>query len=391
MTPSDTVAVAHLVVRQEDEDEYLVGDPDQGIYFSVPGQGARLIELFAQGHTIAEAADILRVETGADVDALDFATEIAAAGVVGVERPRGRFWAVSKIPARFVKPLFGRVAWCFYAGCFVGAVTLFVLEPGLLPTYEDLFFTPSVLLSIMAVNVLALSLTGLHEVWHALAGAALGVRSTIRLDQRAYFPVLQTDLTGVWAVPPGRRFGPFLAGMAIDSVVLCAALTVKFGWTRGWFDVPPTLIRILGVVVLTLVVGTVFQALAFLRTDLYMVLLTATGGRNLHRITQLSLKKRFWRLTAADAAELDNAHPRDVSTARWYQMLYLAGLLWLCWYAFHFLLPSARIVFGWPAAALTAAPWGSADWWEALALAALAAVQLGLPLFIIIRKRLARR
>ena len=46
--------VAHLVVRQEEEDEYVVGDLASGNFVVVPEVGARLVALFAAGRTVAE-------------------------------------------------------------------------------------------------------------------------------------------------------------------------------------------------------------------------------------------------------------------------------------------------------------------------------------------------
>jgi hypothetical protein len=63
------------------------------------------------------------------------------------------------------------------------------------------------------------------------------------MERRGIFPVLETDLTGLWALPPERRYGPFLAGMAVDGVVLFAAVAPRFAWSRGWIDLSPGLIR----------------------------------------------------------------------------------------------------------------------------------------------------
>jgi putative peptide zinc metalloprotease protein len=46
--------------------------------------------------------------------------------------------------------------------------------------------------------------------------------------------VLETNLTGLWALPRRQRYGPFLAGLAFDSVLMSGAVGTRFGWVRGW-------------------------------------------------------------------------------------------------------------------------------------------------------------
>lgn len=395
------LSVAHLVVRREDEDEYVIGDPASGNFVAVPEIGARLVELLAAGHTIAEAAEELERETGEVIDALDFVEVLVDSGIIDGRATGGgaatdepqtkvRYWSVSRVPARLVKPLFGKAAWTFYVGCLAATVAMFVVEPALLPTYEDTFIVPDIVLSLLITNVVVIVLTIVHEVWHALAGAAVGVPSRLRLERRGIFPVLETDLSGLWALPPERRYSPFLAGMAIDAVVLFAAVAPRFAWSRSWIDLPPELIRFLAMVVFSQVVKLAFQTMAYLRTDMYLVMATATGCRNLHQVTRLSLKRLIRRLSPEEATILNNAHARDLRVSRWYRLLYLSGVVWMTWFVFQFLWPSAKVTFGWAGGVLIGAPVGSAYWWEGMALLAFASLNL-LPLYVIVRNRYRAR
>ncbi|SCF10233.1 hypothetical protein GA0074695_3484 [Micromonospora viridifaciens] len=390
--------VAHLVVRREDEDEYVVGDPATGIFVVVPEVGARLVALFAAGHTIGEAAAQVERETGEPVDVVDFVAVLVDAGVLdgrpAEDRPppTARHWSISRIPARYARPLFGRTAWACYVGCLVAALAMFAAEPSLLPTYEDTFIFPDVVLSLLITNVVVVVLTVVHEVWHALAGAAVGVPSRLRVERRGIFPVLETDLSGLWALPPERRYGPFLAGMAIDCVLLFAAVAPRFAWSRGWIDLSPGLVRFLAMVVFSQAVKLAFQTLAYLRTDMYLVMATATGCRNLNQVTRLSLKRLIRRLSPAEATILRDAHARDLRVSRWYRLLYLAGITWMAWFAWHFLWPSAKVTLGWAGGVLIGTPLASAYWWEGIALLLFASLNLLLPLGVIVRnRRRARR
>lgn len=382
------LAVDHLVVRREDEDEYVVGDPATGTFVVVPELGARLVELFAQGRTVAEAGAELERETGEAIDALDFAEVLLDAGIVTTEpRSVAKHWSASRIPARLVRPLFTPLAWVLYAACLVAALVMFAVEPSLRPTYEDTFIFPDIVLSLLVTNLVVVVLTIVHELWHAFAGAAVGVRSRLRVERRGIFPVLETDLTGLWALPPAKRYGPFLAGMAIDSVILFAAVAPRYAWSRGWIDLPPGLIRLLAMVVLSQIAKLAFQTLAYLRTDMYLVMATATGCGNLHQVTRLSLKKLVRRLKPEEQVILRDASPKDLRVARWYRLLYLTGFTWMLWFAWHFLLPSAKVTFGWAFGVLLGAPLASLYWWEGVVLLLFTSVNVFLPLWVVIRNR----
>jgi putative peptide zinc metalloprotease protein len=401
-------SVGHLMVRQEDEDEYVLGNPETGRFVVVPEAGARLIELLTAGQTVAEVAGTLEQELGEPVDVVDFLEMLVEAGILDEREATGqavaeveqeqadpkvkvKYWAVSKIPPWVVKPLFGKAAWIFYVGCLVATGLMFVADHSLLPSYEDAFVVTDIVLSILITNVVIMGLAIVHEIWHAFAGAAAGVKSQLRLERRGIFVVLETDLTGLWALPPGKRYSPFLAGMAFDSFVLFAAVAPRFAYSRGWLDLNPNLVRFLAMLVLSQVGKLAFQTMAYLRTDMYLVMATATGCKNLHQVTRLSLKRLIRKLTQQEQVILRDADAKDLKVARWYRLLYLAGIVWMGWFAWNFILPAAKVTIGWASGVMVGAPVFSFYWWEGVLLITFALVNLTAPLFVALRNRLRAR
>jgi putative peptide zinc metalloprotease protein len=120
------------------------------------------------------------------------------------------------------------------------------------------------------------------------------------------------------------------------------------------------------------------------------VLVIALGCRNLWRVNQLVVKRRFLRLSAEEARELAEAHERDLRVARWYRWLYLAGLAWAAWYFAKFFLPATITLLGWIAASLRADP-GTARFWQGLLFALLALLPLALTIGVLAWERLPRR
>ncbi len=41
----------------------------------------------------------------------------------------------------------------------------------------------------------------LHELWHGLSGRSVGITVRYCLSRRPFILVLQTDLSGLWALP----------------------------------------------------------------------------------------------------------------------------------------------------------------------------------------------
>lgn len=93
------------------------------------------------------------------------------------------------------------------------------------------------------------------------------------------------------------------------------------------------------------------------------------------------------RLKPDEKVILRDAHARDVQVSRWYRLLYVTGITWMGWFAYFYLWPSAKVVFGWMGGVLRDAPIGSYGWWEAIVLGAFAAFNLFLPLAVVVRNR----
>jgi hypothetical protein len=131
--------------------------------------------------------------------------------------------------------------------------------------------------------------------------------------------------------------------------------------------------------------------MAYLRTDMYLVMATATGCKNLHQITRLGLKRLIRKLTPLEQTILRDADAKDLRVARWYRLLYLAGIVWMGWFAWNFIVPAAKVTLGWASGVMVGAPFFSFYWWEGVLLITFALVNLTAPLFVVVRNRLRAR
>lgn len=134
------------------------------------------------------------------------------------------------------------------------------------------------------------------------------------------------------ALPRRKRYGPFLAGMAIDVTILSVALGLRFPDARTGLALPSLLDRMLAALVTIQCLSVVYQwLLLFLRSDGYAIIANALRCHNLYRATALTAKQKFYRLNEDERAELAAIGDHDRAVARWFSLVYGAGLVGVAW------------------------------------------------------------
>ncbi|MDT0345097.1 hypothetical protein [Streptomyces litchfieldiae] len=354
-------------------DEVLVGDPAAGTFVSIPAVGGVVIAALQRGATLEEAAAEAEEFAGQPVNVPAFVATLGELGFLAdeTENPaapepvrtapiQARRW-MSGVRQETVRPFFGPVAWACYAACLLFTVGVFALRPGLLPHPADdaLAFDDTGLSALALVPFMWFSVAS-HECGHWLAARALGIQTRFGVDRRMVMLVFETDLTQLWTVPRRARYGPLLAGLAIDSVMLALLLCARL------LSPPPGVDSLLAAWVFVKVVQMLWQCMVFLRTDLYAVLVNALGCRDLWRVKSLLLRRAFGRLTAAEAEELAAAAEADLRAGRWFRWVWLAGFLGVAAWCCLLLLPVVVEVLGWASEGLAEGPLTAAFWYSLL-------------------------
>jgi len=400
-TTTDLRARAALLTVSFDGDDYVIGRPDLGIYIAVPEPGSVFVTSLQAGLSLAEATARAGDVAGEPVDGEDFLEGLTEAGLLdlpvdpGTAPPGGRGrpvrW-IEGISPRAAARLFTPVAWTGYALAALFSAGVLGLRPELRPTWENLWFLPDPLLSVLAF-VLVSTVTGaIHEMWHWLAGRAAGVPAVFRISYRGAFLVFETDLTQLVALPRRRRYGPFLAGMAFDVTVLAGALGLRLLVEFDVVGLPAVADRFLAMFVLAKALAIVWQWVGvFLRSDGYAVLANALRCHDLYRTTWLTAKNRLVRLPPAERGELAAAGARDRSVARWFGAVFIVGMIGMLWVYANVVVPSAVGLFGWVGADVTGLAVGTRAFWESVAVLAFLLAQYGLPPLLAVRERRLRR
>jgi putative peptide zinc metalloprotease protein len=400
LAATDLLARVSRVVVGDDGDGCILGRPDLGVYLSVPPPGGVFVTTLQAGGSVSEATAKASQAAGTTVDGQDFLAGLAGAGLLDLPTDttagaRGRSreirWIEAVSPAT-ARRLFGRWAWSGYALAAGFSLVVLGAVADLRPGLRDFWWLADPALSVLTLTVISWALGALHEAWHWLAGRAIGVTAIFRISYRGIFLVFETDVSQIATVPRRRRYGVFLAGMAIDTTVLAVALALRLADRLAWLGLPGWLDRLLAMLVLLQLIRLLLQwALLFQRSDGYAVLANALRCHDLTRATWLTTKRRLRRLTGADATELASISPHDQRVARWFGWGYVAGLLAMVWVLLVFVIPFLVDLVRSVADQLLHGPVASIGFWASGAAVAVAFGQYAVIPLLAMRERRLRR
>jgi putative peptide zinc metalloprotease protein len=125
--------------------------------------------------------------------------------------------------------------------------------------------------------------------------------------------------------------------------VLAAALVVEATLADQLGPIPARLLRALVLLQFTALIA---QVMVFMRTDVYALLVNATGCTTLWATKGALLRRYLRRAGPADEQQLAAADPHEVAWARRYLWLYVPGIVVALGYLVYFVLPSLPHLIG---------------------------------------------
>lgn len=384
-TMPQTAPVARWIVAElsvvPQRGEFLVGDATTGAFVVLPAIGVEVIEWLRAGHPLEAVAGLARDRAGEVVDVAAFVADLESLGFVrdGSHDTDGTDDDAAKRPEQvpprstfgtrcldvIARACFGRTAWFAIAAATVLCGAAFVVRPALFPRASDIFFLSTPARSLAALTAISYVLAAAHEGAHWLAARAVGVPASVGVGRRLYFLALETDLTGLWAQPPTRRWRPIVAGMAFDIMVLAVVLSVRI--SQGSTH-PGGVGKLLAALTVIEVAAVAAQFLFFMRTDVYALLVTLTRTVNLYRTTQLSLLALARLATRGQTEELRRAPVRDAEVARWYRWVWLVGMAVASWFFAVIFVPATVRTAEWVGSVAWPIRPASGSFWEAVGL-----------------------
>jgi putative peptide zinc metalloprotease protein len=329
------------VVR--DGDGYVLGSLGSADFVAVPPIGGRIVLWLQDGAGPAECGRRAAELAGEPVDVEGFLAGLAEAGLLagsGAGQPGRRATAgIAGWKRTAGRVTFGPAALVAQVLLAAAGIVAMIGFPQARPTYADAIAVHVPLLSIVIISVLSMARGLAHESAHVLAAWAAGVSSRVSISRRMIFIVYQTDLTRLWSVPRRSRAVPLLAGLVFDGastgLLVLLDLTVLHA-------APLPVTHLIRAAIFLNVSSIAFQFLIFMRTDVYALLVLATGCKHLWDTKDAIARNAVRRATAGDLALLSTAGRREVFWAKVFLGLYAPGVLFTAWYLAAFGLPAAR-------------------------------------------------
>ncbi len=289
----DSRISVHPLSRQCENGVAIIGRGDQ--FLELPPEGLQFIDWLNEGLTLGEARarfeatynplpDEEMFEVMQAFLASDFIAAIDGQTIAPRHTPlkSNAPWISPKwAQALFSKPVL--MAWMLIC---IPATLLWIMTPELWPRRADYFWTDYYFLILLVGLLLWLSDMALHELSHWLAARAKGIEATITWTQRlGFFPMSQTIMHNIWAVPRQARFLPLAAGMMMDLFFISIDLYLLLGVQQGLFTLPLLIVKLLKFHILGSTIGLAAQFWLFSQMDGYFLLSASLGQRNLQADT----------------------------------------------------------------------------------------------------------
>lgn len=344
--PATAYVSVYPFTRQGDGEELVIGRPDTGTFLALPREAIEILDNLAAGNTVGEAQDLYQHQYGEQPDLEDLLETLADKGLVrpaagrdavawpdtpagpaGAAAPGGPKYHFTGIPRSLARVLFGPVTLVLCGGLIALALVAAFIDPAILPSKDALFFKDSMTLKMFVLTLFSFAVIFFHELGHLIAVRAAGVDSRLGIGHRLWMLVVETDMTGLWALPRKKRYLPVLGGPIVDATSVAALLLLLFADHRGWLSLGPFTREILAGGALIYLLGLVWQCFFFVRTDFYYVVSTLFDCKNLLGDTESYLRNLLakvapWRLETVDQSTIPRGEMRVI---RFYSWIWLLG------------------------------------------------------------------
>jgi hypothetical protein len=342
------------LTRQMDGDDCVIGRPETGTFVAIPAEALTILDLLAAGKTVGEVEGTLRETYGEAPDLTSFLKGLESRGLVEARSPtaapglegtatskpasglKGQVplrYHFTSIPVGFARLIFGPAGACFAALAFLAACAALITLPGLLPGRSSIYFAHDRALKTALLSVLGLSSLCVHEMGHLLAARAAGVKTRFGIGHRLWVVVAEADITGLWSVPKGRRYVPLLAGILLDVTSASLLILLLASIRLQWVNLPAFALEIARAFLFVYFLRMTWQCFFFVKTDLYFVLSTATGCKNLMGDTEAFLQNQLARILPAHRrgrirpVDQSGIPAHEMRAVRLYSLVWLLGRL----------------------------------------------------------------
>lgn len=321
-------------VRRVEGGEVIIGCPDTATFLALPPDAVAVLDALASGRTVGEATALYREKFQEELDVQALLERLEHEGFVWLEgrEPEGKQgpsplrFHFSNIPVSFARRFFSPPMLMLCGAIIVVGVVLLFTQKQLLPGWRAYLFRDRITLTYLLLMLLGYAAVFVHEMAHLLAARALGISCRLGIGNRLWMVVAETDMTGIWAVEPHKRYLPFLAGPLVDAVSASLLLIISAVAQKGLFTLPPLFAALLQALLLSYLMNLLWQCYFFVRTDFYYALANLFRCKNLLGDTVTYLRNQLVRMSGRGQLE-DQSHipAHEMRVIRLYAFIWVGG------------------------------------------------------------------
>ncbi len=317
-----------LTIR-EDKKHYIVEESLSGDFFEMPKICIDAIYLINRNVPLNQIEQELKPQyLDEEVDLVEFVEQLVELGLVkeidgetvevtkNNNSPQGFTWLSPKVGQFF----FNKVTTKLFMAIIILNILLVIVNPQLLPTYQDLFIFDAMTFNMLTFMGTSLLLIIIHEFGHVLAVRSHGLPAKLDVGHRLLFVVFQTDLSPAWKLSPKQRNVLYLAGICFDQLMVLIAFILKLSFPEA----NSLFIGILGIIVLDIFIKTIYQCCFYMKTDIYYLFEILTGCYNLMENGRQYLSR--W-LPFIKQDSTTETFEDEAKFVRMYSVFYICGLL----------------------------------------------------------------
>ncbi|MBN3892521.1 MAG: hypothetical protein HWQ43_26375 [Nostoc sp. JL31] len=350
--PTDALVSIYPFTRQPEGDEFIIGRVDTNIFLALPSDAIELLDYLAAGKTIGQAQWLYEQKYNEvpDIEGLlevleenDFVNILCAKQTIfttHTKQPKqiNHFTWISQ---SFAKLLFSNKVLICCGLIVLLALFAVYFKPIILPSYQAFVFSKNVTMMALVLTGINVIAVFLHEMAHLLAAKAVGVYCQLRLSNRLWILVAETDMTGIWGVPRNQRYLPFIAGPLLDIVSASILLLVLFAEQQKWLAIAPIVLQLMQAIALSYLLAILWQCYFFVRTDFYYVIANFFRCRSLMKDTKVFVQNQILRLFRFSHTTDQSSIPKgEMRVIRCYALIYVLGNIAAFWSLFFIGIPT---------------------------------------------------
>ena len=228
-----------LVVFDEGEEEVYIGRTSLNRFILVPSIAGEIVSDLIKGKDLNMISEELK-QRNIEVDISDFVENLINLNFIktvnGVEYeseliPKKNGVTMKFIKQKHVKWIFSKPTAIVYS-LFV-FFALYLLLSGnsgtIIPTFDEAFWHPSLLLVVVSVILIDIIFNSSHEIFHFFSTRAIsGGLGYMSFGRRLTHLVFQTRIENIWIIPRRQRYIIYLSGILFDIFLISIFVYIAY-------------------------------------------------------------------------------------------------------------------------------------------------------------------